>query len=106
MASGNLSSLGSGQGAVRGAMPGPAPAGGPESVDSEPEDMTAERAGFEPAVGFDTHAALAKRCYRPLSHLSKNHRDNALCQFRLTLTIAIYTRFYTRYNLEKSGRLL
>ena len=30
----------------------------------------AERAGFEPAVGFDTHAALAKRCYRPLSHLS------------------------------------
>src|SRR5262249_31632198 len=27
----------------------------------------AERAGFEPAVGFDPHAALAKRCYRPLS---------------------------------------
>ena len=33
--------------------------------------LEAERAGFEPAVGFDTHAALAKRCYRPLSHLSK-----------------------------------
>ena len=31
----------------------------------------AERAGFEPAVGFDPHAALAKRCYRPLSHLSE-----------------------------------
>src|SRR5467141_663820 len=30
----------------------------------------AERAGFEPAVGFNPHAALAKRCYRPLSHLS------------------------------------
>ncbi len=29
-----------------------------------------ERAGFEPAVGFDPHAALAKRCFRPLSHLS------------------------------------
>ena len=33
----------------------------------------AERAGFEPAVRFDPHAALAKRCYRPLSHLS-GHR--------------------------------
>ncbi len=32
----------------------------------------AERAGFEPAVGFDPYAALAKRCYRPLSHLSKD----------------------------------
>ena len=30
----------------------------------------AERAGFEPAVGFDPYAALAKRCFRPLSHLS------------------------------------
>ena len=29
-----------------------------------------ERGGFEPPVGFDPHAALAKRCYRPLSHLS------------------------------------
>jgi hypothetical protein len=32
----------------------------------------AERAGFEPAVGFDPHAALAKRCFRPLSHLSSD----------------------------------
>ena len=31
----------------------------------------AERAGFEPAVGFYPHAALAKRCFRPLSHLSR-----------------------------------
>jgi hypothetical protein len=30
----------------------------------------AERAGFEPAVQFDPYAALAKRCFRPLSHLS------------------------------------
>ena len=32
----------------------------------------AERAGFEPAVGFYPHAALAKRCFRPLSHLSSS----------------------------------
>src|SRR5262249_30051148 len=31
----------------------------------------AEGAGFEPAVEFKPHAALAKRCYRPLSHLSE-----------------------------------
>ncbi len=31
----------------------------------------AERAGFEPAEGFYPLAALAKRCFRPLSHLSK-----------------------------------
>ena len=30
-----------------------------------------ERAGFEPAVQFYSHAALAKRCFRPLSHLSQ-----------------------------------
>jgi hypothetical protein len=30
----------------------------------------AERAGFEPAVRFYPYAALAKRCFRPLSHLS------------------------------------
>ena len=43
------------------------------SVESKRVDLiglAAERAGFEPAVGFDPHAALAKRCYRPLSHLS------------------------------------
>ncbi len=32
--------------------------------------LPAERAGFEPAVRFYPHAALAKRCFRPLSHLS------------------------------------
>ena len=32
--------------------------------------FTAERAGFEPAEGFYPLAALAKRCFRPLSHLS------------------------------------
>ena len=40
----------------------------------EPADtgsFKAERAGFEPAVGFYPYAALAKRCFRPLSHLSK-----------------------------------
>ena len=30
----------------------------------------AEREGFEPPVGFYTYGALAKRCFRPLSHLS------------------------------------
>ena len=30
----------------------------------------AERGGFEPPVGFYTYGALAKRCFRPLSHLS------------------------------------
>jgi hypothetical protein len=48
-------------------------------TDSQPkwdEDLAsarsfaAERAGFEPAEGFDPFAALAKRCFRPLSHLS------------------------------------
>ena len=32
----------------------------------------AERAGFEPAVNLSTHADLANRCFRPLSHLSGN----------------------------------
>ncbi len=30
----------------------------------------AEREGFEPSIGFNTYDALAKRCFRPLSHLS------------------------------------
>src|SRR3954466_15598039 len=34
----------------------------------------AERAGFEPAVRFNPYAALAKRCFRPLSHLSRTVR--------------------------------
>ncbi len=32
--------------------------------------ILAERAGFEPAEGFWPLAALAKRCFQPLSHLS------------------------------------
>ncbi|MDB5311954.1 MAG: hypothetical protein JWO38_6156 [Gemmataceae bacterium] len=38
--------------------------------------FVAERAGFEPAVGFYPHAALAKRCFRPLSHLSRKVTPN------------------------------
>ena len=30
----------------------------------------AERAGFEPAVGFDPYDGLANRSFRPLRHLS------------------------------------
>jgi integrase len=44
------------------------------TVNNDKEGMIrleTERAGFEPAVGFDPHAALAKRCFRPLSHLSE-----------------------------------
>ena len=41
----------------------------------------AERAGFEPAVRFDPHAALAKRCFRPLSHLSKTNYIKDLGRF-------------------------
>ena len=36
----------------------------------------AERGGFEPPVGFYTYGALAKRCFRPLSHLSKIETRN------------------------------
>jgi hypothetical protein len=35
-----------------------------------PVEKLAERGGFEPPVGFYTYGALAKRCFRPLSHLS------------------------------------
>ena len=38
--------------------------------------IAAERAGFEPAEGFDPFAALAKRCFRPLSHLSERRRNS------------------------------
>ena len=43
-----------------------------------------ERGGFEPPERFYPLAALAKRCFRPLSHLSKsrtrhaNHSANSL----------------------------
>ena len=39
-------------------------------VSSTVPAVLTERGGFEPPVKFDPHAALAKRCYRPLSHLS------------------------------------
>jgi hypothetical protein len=41
---------------------------------AEAGSFEAERAGFEPAVEFDPYAALAKRCFRPLSHLSGSRR--------------------------------
>ena len=34
-------------------------------------EIKTERAGFEPAEQFYPFAALAKRCFRPLSHLSR-----------------------------------
>ena len=33
-------------------------------------ESMAEREGFEPSIRFDPYDALAKRCFRPLSHLS------------------------------------
>ena len=36
----------------------------------------AERAGFEPAVGFDPYDGLANRSFRPLRHLSALSVDN------------------------------
>src|SRR4051812_34551020 len=43
----------------------------PEKIgDFGPAGKQTERAGFEPAVRFYPYAALAKRCFRPLSHLS------------------------------------
>ena len=41
-------------------------------VSSTVPEVFTERGGFEPPVKFDPHAALAKRCYRPLSHLSSD----------------------------------
>ena len=38
---------------------------------SEARSFDAEWAGFEPAEQFYPFAALAKRCFRPLSHLSR-----------------------------------
>ncbi len=45
----------------------------------------AERAGFEPAVGFDPYDGLANRSFRPLRHLS-----GTVCQTDFPL---IYTVF-------------
>ena len=36
-----------------------------------PDFGVAEREGFEPSIRFNPYDALAKRCFRPLSHLSK-----------------------------------
>ena len=35
----------------------------------------AVREGFEPSVPFDRYGALAKRCFRPLSHLTTGSRE-------------------------------
>ncbi len=64
--------------------PGGCPPGTPQVFDAvtvanERETVRmieTERAGFEPAVGFDPHAALAKRCFRPLSHLSQAYASS------------------------------
>lgn len=50
----------------------------------------AERAGFEPAVGFYPHAALAKRCFRPLSHLSKCLLSSRLLHFLASSASELY----------------
>jgi len=55
---------------------GPAETKKPRSISGFEDDYgplmipEAERAGFEPAVQCYPYAALAKRCFRPLSHLS------------------------------------
>ena len=47
---------------------------GPKTLEkqepAEAGSFVAESAGLEPAEGFYPLAALAKRCFRPLSHLS------------------------------------
>jgi hypothetical protein len=54
---------------------------GVEGNQEPSKTVGAERAGFEPAVGFYPHAALAKRCFRPLSHLSKRAARTATPRF-------------------------
>src|SRR5215210_2039627 len=44
--------------------PGPSPCG-----------AEAERAGFEPAMGFKPHTRLAGECLQPLGHLSRGERS-------------------------------
>ena len=46
----------------------------------------AERAGFEPADRFYPIAALAKRCFRPLSHLSRVDESHHTCAGRACKT--------------------
>ncbi len=48
--------------------------------DDDQGQLNAERKGFEPLVRSYPHAALAKRCFRPLSHLSD--RRNVSSRFR------------------------
>ena len=43
----------------------------------EHRSNTAERKGFEPLVQFYPYAALAKPCFRPLSHLSDTENISA-----------------------------
>ena len=48
---------------------------------SSEEIASAVREGFEPSVAFLGYGALAKRCFRPLSHLTKLLYNNALQLF-------------------------
>jgi hypothetical protein len=64
----------------------------------------AERAGFEPAVGFYPHAALAKRCFRPLSHLSECCISLLFVRFLAFLASWLYYR-YTLAIVNCSRRL-
>ncbi len=53
---------------------------GPVNRASRPRDLAAERGGFEPPVPVSRHAALAKRWFQPLTHLSvgpKARRDRS-----------------------------
>ena len=38
----------------------------------------AVREGFEPSVGFKAYGALAKLCFRPLSHLTLSRMKSAI----------------------------
>src|SRR5215203_961188 len=64
---------------------------------------SAERAGFEPAVGFYPHAALAKRCFRPLSHLSNVCFSLQICRFLASCLSELYYR-YTPAGVNCSRR--
>src|SRR5205823_9553361 len=50
----------------------------------------AVREGFEPSVPFDRYGALAKRCFRPLSHLTKIGCENMANNRRLPTACVKY----------------
>ena len=58
----------------------------------------AERGGFEPPVGFYPHAALAKRCFRPLSHLSECRISRPFLHFPRRFRFSLYYPVYYRYT--------